>query len=315
MGGHAGRRRRARDPGPRRRPGRRPRDPHRQRGARRQDELEVGGVWVDAARRPSARRVSAAVPARDLPQHHHGQHRGAQRQGADVRGDGRHSGQPGLGALGQGAGPSHAFRRHPGHRRRLRLRRGLAAPRAPGHGTEPRQHAAHGPVEADRVGALRHPHPCACRRLRPGHRVLVVRRRRAPGHGEPVDRRPPLAGGCSPAREQGCDDAFAGQSRETGCHGSSRDCPRAGGDRLDARDRRRRRRRRGYLGARHWRSSHWGRIGRRTHAHRARRPRRSARRRSTTTTTHRRPSRRRRRPRPRRHAARPGRDPGSSPAR
>ncbi len=44
----------------------------------------------------------------------------------------------------------------------------------------------------ERVGPLRHPHPGRLGRVRPGHRVPLVTRRRAARHGEPVDEPPVL---------------------------------------------------------------------------------------------------------------------------
>jgi hypothetical protein len=139
-----------------------------------QDELAVGWRVGGAARCPPSR----PVPPRYLPE----MFRNTIMDSVEVRSakgrtfeemDG-FSREPGLRVVGAGARPPDSFRRHARHLRRLRLRGRLPTPRPPRHGTEPRQHAPHGPTEADGVGALRHPHARPRRRVRPGHRLPVV---------------------------------------------------------------------------------------------------------------------------------------------
>ena len=68
------------------------------------------------------------VPTRSsrvLPQHDHGQHRGSSGSGPNLRGDGRDARHAGLGDVGPHPRPSHAIARRLGHRRRLRLGRGI----------------------------------------------------------------------------------------------------------------------------------------------------------------------------------------------
>ena len=119
-------------------------------------------------------------------------HRRAPGPGAHLRGDHRRperSGRSHQRTVGPGARSPRAVGGHAGHHRGLRLGRRVPAAGPAGHVPQPRQHVAGGPPGADRVGAVRHPHPGAGRRLRAGGRLPVVRERLAAGHRQPVDER------------------------------------------------------------------------------------------------------------------------------
>ena len=170
MGGHAGRGGRARHTGSRRGAGRGPRDPDGQRGARagRPRRRAACGSSHPMCPHPTSARPGSCRRCSRTPSwtaSRCGSARGRSFEEMDGT-----PGNPDSGSVGPGAGSSHALRGHPGHRRRLRLGRGVAAHRTSGHGAQPRQHASYGPGGADRMGPLRHPHPRAARRVCPGHR-------------------------------------------------------------------------------------------------------------------------------------------------